>query len=106
MLNSRTKTVIEIDFFELAKFVRECYQLDGRWSCSELNNGAYSLFDINPSSECWNQTDYFADYDIQNALEIINNGEGEYYGDIGSVLARLCYDKFIPPGHYLVHIYW
>jgi hypothetical protein len=48
----------------------------------------------------------FAGYYLAEALDVITEGETEFWSDIGSVLARLCYDGYLPQGNYLVRHFW
>ncbi len=107
LLKSTSKTVIEVDMFELAEFVAKLYNLS-EWKFRDPNahNRDMRLFDINQDDPVTETFPYFADYDLNNCLAIINQGHGDDWEDVGSVLARLCYDGFVPQGNYLVQLYW
>jgi hypothetical protein len=103
MLKSTSKTVICVDSDDLFKFTQECYGLDSPFYFNGGRNGASELFTIiqQPNEDSLS----FAGYYLLEATEVIGEGETEFMSDIGSVLARLAYDKYIPQGNYLVTFY-
>jgi hypothetical protein len=93
-LKSTSKTVICVDSDDLFKFIQECYDLDSPFYFNGGRNGESQLFTIirQPNEDSLS----FAGYYLLEATEVIG---------VGSVLARLAYDKYIPQGNYLVAFY-
>ena len=106
MLNSTSKTVICVDSSDLCQFITVCYGLPQIFDFCGGNNGDMKLFEIVHDKQPDFGEGSFAGYDMENALMIINYLESEYWGDIGSILARLVYDGYLPQGNYLIDHSW
>jgi hypothetical protein len=103
MLKGKSKTVICVDLDDLIEFIVQVYELSD-WEFCGGDNGDMRLFDIHPKSH--DKYHEFAGYNIQSALQVIMDGDSEYWSDIGGILARLCFDGYIPKGNYLVEHSW
>jgi len=95
----KTKTIIEIDYHELEKLVKEKlgYKEYDFVAVEECGNSSSHEFDVSNEFED-------AEYDEQDIAKW-EKGEFVHYSN-GTVLNQLCRKGYIPAGEYLVNVFW
>lgn len=95
--SSRTMTVIDVDmdgYGGLAALIRDCYDLQAKWSCRIARLGDHHMFEVSQENDS---------SDLIYSEELLMQNYGEDWDDLQIVLMRLCADGFLPYGIYLVH---